>query len=83
MKAKNVIVSIAPDFDSTPVAKLVQLAGKFNSQIYIISGTKHINAKSIMGMMSLALNSGDELEITADGPDEDQAIAEIESFITK
>lgn len=41
-----------------------------------------MNAKSIMGMMSLGLNSGEEIYVTADGKDEKEAISSIEEFLS-
>ena len=43
---------------------------------------KRVNAKSIMGMMSLELDNGDEMTVSADGADEEAAIRDIEAFIS-
>ena len=45
--------------DARPVAMLVQVASKFDSRIYLLSDGKKVNAKSIMGMMSLGLDNGE------------------------
>ena len=47
-----VVVKTEEDFDGRPIALLVQEASQYASTIYIQVGEKHINAKSIMGMMS-------------------------------
>lgn len=83
MKSNNVTVKVASTEDATPVALMVQAASKYASKIYLQSGTKHINAKSIMGLMSLILNEGDEITITADGADEDAAMDEMVRMLTK
>jgi cystathionine beta-lyase family protein involved in aluminum resistance len=44
------------------------MASQFESHIYLIRDNKKVNAKSIMGMMTLGLNAGDSIEISADGP---------------
>ena len=49
---------------------LVQEASQYASTIYIQVGEKHINAKSIMGMMSLSLADGEEITVVTDGEDE-------------
>lgn len=67
--------------EERPVAVLVQMANQFNSKIYIESENKHINAKSIMGMMALALSPGEEITISIDGPDENEAMERMESFL--
>ena len=65
-----------------PVAMLVQVASKFDSRIYLLSDGKKVNAKSIMGMMSLGLDNGEELEIMADGKDEKAAADALEQFLS-
>ncbi len=69
--------------ESTPIAHLVQLANQFSSSIYFEMDTKKVNAKSIMGMMSLVLTAGDVVTIDAEGDDEAKAVDEIEKFLTK
>ena len=81
MKKEIVAVYTRSGADSSPVPLLVQTAGRFDSKIYIEYGTKHINAKSIMGMMSLELEKGDEILVSADGADETQAIEEMDQFL--
>ncbi|MBR3278460.1 MAG: HPr family phosphocarrier protein, partial [Lachnospiraceae bacterium] len=56
---------------------------QFRSDIYLISGNKRVNAKSIMGMMSLGLIAGEDVTVTADGSDEKDAVSKIEKFLTK
>ncbi len=80
---KNVTVKMADSMEATPIAHLVQLANQFNSQIYFEMDTKKVNAKSIMGMMSLVLSSGMEVTIDAEGEDEAKAVEEMEKFLTE
>lgn len=61
---------------------LVQVASQFESTVYINSEDRKVNAKSIMGMMSLGLASGEEVTVVADGNDEDTAVVEIEKFLS-
>lgn len=67
--------------DVSPVAILVQLASQFESDIYIEDGSKRFNVKSIMGMMTLGLEEGKELSLTATGSDEEAAIKEIAGYL--
>ena len=62
-------------------AKAAQVANEFKSQVFIEVGTKKINAKSIMGMMSLQLTSGDELTVVADGDDETMATEKMKELL--
>jgi phosphocarrier protein len=57
-----------------PAAVLVQAAKDFSSSIYFEKGQDKINAKSIMGILTLAATYGTELRITADGEDEKEAV---------
>ena len=70
MKEKSIQVKMKAGLDARPVALLVQEASRYDSTIYIECGTRKINAKSIMGMMTLALDAGEELRIS-DGADEE------------
>lgn len=64
-----------------PAAKFVEKAGKFDSKIEIISENKEVNAKSIMGVMSLGITRGTKITIKADGTDEKEALEELASYI--
>ena len=77
---KSVTVGLEAGLEARPIALLVQNASRFASSVYLVIGEKRINAKSIMGVMSLALMNGTEVVIDADGPDEAEAIAALEAF---
>ncbi|MDE7224233.1 MAG: HPr family phosphocarrier protein, partial [Acetatifactor sp.] len=64
-----------------PVAMLVQVASKYESSIYLEYTGKKVNAKSIMGMMSLGLNNGEQVTVTAEGVDEEEAVNAIEKYL--
>ena len=66
--------------EDRPVAHLVQEASQYASTVYIQVGEKHINAKSIMGMMSLNLIGGEEITVVTEGEDEEKAAEGIKSF---
>lgn len=82
MTKRNVQIKLANGLEARPVALLVQEASKYDSSIYIESAGKKVNAKSIMGMMSLGLNSGEELTVSAEGEDEKAAVDNIEKFLS-
>lgn len=82
MMEKAVEVKMAQDADARPIAMLVQVASRYESSIYIISGEKKVNAKSIMGMMTLTLDKGQTITVTADGEDEQTAIENIENYLS-
>lgn len=78
----SVVVKADPGFDGRPIALLVQEASQYASKVYIQVAEKNINAKSIMGMMSLGLCAGEELTVTAEGADEQTAVDNIEKFLS-
>lgn len=81
---KSVIIRMQDDYETRPVAaNLVQLANRFSSRIYLESDGSRVNAKSIMGMMSLALRYGHEIVIDAEGTDEVEAVDALEQFLVK
>ncbi len=55
-------------------AKLSQLAGKYESEIWLVRNNKRVNAKSIMGVMMLAATKGTRVLIETSGPDEAEAL---------
>ena len=76
-----VTVNVKANTDVSPVAMLVQLASRFESDIYIEDGSKRFNAKSIMGMMTLGLEKGKKLSLMVTGADESVAIKEIAHYL--
>lgn len=82
MMEKSMKVQLKNGLEARPVAVLVQVASQHESSVYIEAEGKKVNAKSIMGMMSLGLNTGEEVNVIADGKDEGEAIADIEKFLS-
>ena len=82
MIQKSIQIKLEEGLEARPVAMLVQVASQFESTVYINSEDRKVNAKSIMGMMSLGLASGEEVTVVADGNDEDTADVEIEKFLS-
>ena len=82
MIRKSIDVSVGTE-SGRPIAMLVQVASKYQSKINICQGTKTVNAKSIMGMMSLGLAEGEKITIIANGPDEEDAVSAIDKYISK
>ena len=66
-----------------PAALFVQEAQKYNSTIKTRSGNREVNAKSILGILGLGVSQDMEIIITAEGVDEDQAIASLKALIDK
>lgn len=81
MIQKKMTINISTGLEARPVAVFVQVASQFDSSIYVEVGTKKVNAKSIMGMMTIGLDVGEEVVVSADGADEEKAIGEIEKYL--
>jgi catabolite repression HPr-like protein len=83
MVEKQVEVKLKTGLQARPAALFVQEANRFSSEIFLEKDGKKVNAKSIMGLMSLAISTGSEITLAADGSDEDEAIAALEKFVGK
>lgn len=81
MVKKVVTICREEGLEARPIAMLVQKASQFTSTVHIEVGAKTVNAKSIMGMMSLSVSSGDEVVIVTNGADEEAAASEIEAYL--
>lgn len=75
-----VVVRQEKGLDGRPIALLVQEASQYASKVFIKVEDKSINAKSIMGMMSLSLAEGEEVTIFTEGEDEEKAAEGIRTF---
>ena len=82
MIKKSITVKIPNGLEARPVAVLVQVASQYESAVYVESDDKRVNAKSIMGMMTLGLNEGESVTISAEGADEKEAMQGIEQYLS-
>lgn len=81
MSKKEVIVSNVSREHNNPIAELVQMACRFDSNITLESENRRINAKSIMGIMAFNLSMGMTVNIVVDGSDEQEALTAMEKFL--
>lgn len=81
MISKEITIRLENGLEARPVAMLVQVASQYDSSIYLESGEKKVNAKSIMGMMSLGLDTGEIVTVVTNGEDENQAMEGIEKYL--
>ena len=82
MIKKPITIQIASGLEARPVALLVQVASQYESKIYVEDGSRKVNAKSIMGMMSLGLSTGESIVVSAEGSDEQAAIENMERYLS-
>ncbi|TCS81775.1 HPr family phosphocarrier protein [Tepidibacillus fermentans] len=83
MIKKTVVVKLKTGLRARPAALFVQEANRYSSEIMVEREDKRVNAKSIMGIMSLAINTGAEITIIADGSDEQQAVENLTELLSK
>ena len=81
MSRKNVIVSNVSEGYDNPIAELVQVACRYDSEITLESNNRRINAKSIMGIMAFNPSEGMSVSIVTEGSDEQEALLAIERFL--
>ena len=81
MSRKEVVVSNVSKEHDNPIAELVQVACRFDSEIILESDNRKINAKSIMGIMAFNPSDGMKINIVANGEDEAEALSAMEKFL--
>lgn len=82
MLEKSIKPQLDGQLEARPIAMLVQVASQYDSMVYLETEGRKVNAKSIMGMMSLAASIGTEIRIITDGSDEEQAMAGMEAYLS-
>lgn len=82
MVQKSMEVQLDNGLEARPVAVFVQVASQYESTIYVEVDDKKVNAKSIMGLMTLGLRAGESVTVHADGSDEEDAVDKIEAYLT-
>lgn len=81
MVEKQVEVKLKTGLQARPAALFVQEATRFSADVYIEKNGKKVNAKSIMGLMSLAINSGAQITLIAEGSDENEALDALAEYV--
>lgn len=74
-------VKIKPGLQARQAALFVQEANRYTSDLYVKRDERQVNAKSIMGVMSLAIAQGSTVTLIADGGDEEQAAEALSAFV--
>jgi len=74
MISKDFTINNKLGLHARPSAQLTQIAGRYESEVFIARNGRRVNAKSIMGVMMLAAGPGSTVTVDAEGPDEQQAV---------
>ena len=81
MVEKKVVFQCDTDLQMKAVAVLVQKASEFRSTVYLVRDGRRANAKSLLGVMSLGIENGAAIEISADGDDAREAADALVSYL--
>lgn len=81
MSRITLTVNHSSGLHARPAALLVKTARQFSSDITVSHNGKEANAKSILTILTLGVNQGSEISISADGEDTDEALAALEALI--
>lgn len=83
MKTFDYVITDPEGIHARPAGLLVKEANKYQSSISIAKGDKSGDLKRIFSVMGLAAKKGETITISADGPDEEQAITALEAAFTQ
>ncbi len=81
MLSKTIVVQNQVGLHARPATFFIQKSNEFKSSIWIVKQERKVNAKSLLGVLSLGITKGTEIEIIADGEDEEEAISALEALI--
>ncbi|MBO6092998.1 MAG: HPr family phosphocarrier protein [Oscillospiraceae bacterium] len=81
MITKEVIINNQVGLHARPATFFIQKANEFNSSIWVEKEERRVNAKSLLGVLSLGIVKGSTITLIADGADEDDAIATLSELI--
>ena len=83
MTNKEVIVRCESGLHNRQATYFVQKANEFESSIWLESGSRKMNAKSLLGIMSLSIVTGATVNLAADGRDEEAAVTALEALLQR
>ena len=83
MYNKEIIVRCESGLHHKQVTYFVQKANEFKSSIWLESDDRKMNAKSLLGIMSLGVVTGASVTLSAEGPDEEEAVNALETLLQR
>ena len=81
MVKEKIVFDCEDSLQMKTVAVLIQKASQFRSTIYLVRSGRRANAKSLLGVMSLGIENGAEIEIEAEGDDAQEAVNALMSHL--
>ena len=83
MFTKEILVRCESGLHNKQATYFVQKANEFNSMIWLESGSRKMNAKSLLGIMSLGIVTGTQVTLTAEGSDAEAAVRALEALLQR
>ena len=80
---KEVVVRCESGLHNRPATYFVQKANEFESSIWLESGSRRMNAKSLLGIMSLGVVTGTTVTLSASGPDAEAAVNALDELLQR
>lgn len=82
MVIKDIVVQNEVGLHARPATFFIQRANEFKSSIWVVKDDRKVNAKSLLGVLSLGITRGTEVSLVADGNDEEEALASLIELIS-
>lgn len=83
MYTQEITVTNEVGLHAKPATYFIQKANEFRSSIWIEADDRKINAKSLLGVLSMGITTGTEIALVAEGPDEEAAVKELSAMLVK
>ncbi len=77
MVSKEIIVRNQVGLHARPATFFIQKANEFKSSIWVVKDERKVNAKSLLGVLSLGITRGTVVTVVADGTDENEAVEKL------
>lgn len=82
MYLKEIVVQNQVGLHARPATFFIQKANEYKSSVWIEKDERRINAKSLLGVLSLGITKGINVTVMAEGPDEEEAVSELVGLIS-
>lgn len=83
MYTKTAVVNNQVGLHARPATFFIQKANEFKSSIWVEVEERRVNAKSLLGVLSMGITTGTEITLIADGPDEEAAVKSLSAMLVK
>lgn len=81
MKSRNVVIQNSVGLHARPATFFIQKANSYKSTLWVEKGDRRVNAKSLLGVLSLGIVKDAQITLIADGADEDEALEGLAALI--